>query len=109
MTLGLLHGSAPHVMVLCHQAGRTAIEEPPYTRLPPLAEMIAAYESAAATLRPATVACVAVNCRGLDDAGARRAIEEVSAETGLVAGDVLRGDAPKLWEAVEAALPPARS
>ena len=100
VTLGLLHGCAPEAMVLCHQAGRTAIEEPPYTRLPPLTHMIGAYEEAASLLRPAKVACVAVNCRGLDDEGRRRALAEIEDETGLVAGDVLAGDGARLWEAV---------
>ena len=104
VTLGLLHGAAPHVIVLCHQAGRTAIEEPPYTKLPPLPEMIEAYERNAATVRPAKVACVAVNCAGLDiDAGVET-IVEVENETGLPAGDVMSGDAPKLWAAVDTAL-----
>ena len=105
VTLGLLHGAAPHVIVLCHQAGRTAIEEPPYTKLPPLPEMIEAYERNAATVRPAKVACVAVNCAGLDDDARAETIVEVENETGLPAGDVMSGDAPKLWAAVDAALP----
>ena len=104
VTLGLLHGSAPEVLVLCHKAGHEAIEEPPYTRLPPLTEMIAAYEEAAATMRPAAVACVAMNCRGLNDAARQRVIADVEDESGLPAGDVLAGDAPKLWSAVAAAL-----
>ncbi|MGH2729609.1 MAG: DUF1611 domain-containing protein [Actinomycetota bacterium] len=101
VTLSLLHGAAPEVLVLCHKAGHTAIEEPPHTVLPSLAEMIAVYESAAAILRPATVACVALNCGGLDDDAAGRAIGEIEDATGLATGDVLRGDAPKLWAAVE--------
>ena len=105
VTLGLLHGSAPHALVLCHQAGRTAIEEPPYTKLPPLSEMVAEYEHTAALLRPAKVACVAVNCQDLDDEDARAEIERVEDATGLPAGDVLRGDAAKLWAAVAASLP----
>jgi uncharacterized NAD-dependent epimerase/dehydratase family protein len=109
VTLSLLHGAAPEVLVLCHTAGHAAIEEPPYTELPSLAEMIAVYEKAAATLRPATVACVALNCGGLDDDAARRAIDEIEDATGLPTGDVLRGDAPKLWDAVEAALAKASS
>ena len=106
VTLGLVHGSAPHVMVLCHQAGRTAIEEPPYTPLPPLAEMVRVYEETAATVRPAKVACVAVNCGGLSAPERRSALAEVEREAGLPAGDVLAGDAPRLWEAVAAVLPP---
>jgi uncharacterized NAD-dependent epimerase/dehydratase family protein len=66
--------------------------------------MIAVYEHAAATLRPAPVACVALNCGSLDDDAARRAIDDVEDATGLLTGDVLRGDAPKLWGAVEEAL-----
>jgi uncharacterized NAD-dependent epimerase/dehydratase family protein len=67
--------------------------------------MVAAYEQAAALLRPARVACVTVNCQDLDDEGSRAEIERTEEATGLPAGDVLRGDAPKLWEAVAASLP----
>lgn len=108
VTLGLLHGSAPHVMVLCHQAGRSAIEEPPYTSLPPLPEIIARYEDMAATVRPARVACIALNCTGLSAAEAVSAIAETEQETGLVTGDVFAGDSPRLWAALESALPERR-
>ncbi|MDQ3983358.1 MAG: DUF1611 domain-containing protein [Actinomycetota bacterium] len=104
VTLGLLHGTMPEVLVLVHQARRTAIEEPPYTSLPPLAEMVSTYERIASVVRPCRVACVAVNCHGLSDAEARTAIDEVNHETGLPAGDVIRGDAPMLWDAVAATL-----
>jgi uncharacterized NAD-dependent epimerase/dehydratase family protein len=100
VTLGLLHGSAPHAQVLCHQAGREAIEEPPFTRLPPLAEMVATYEQMAEPVRRAPVACIAVNTRGLGDEAARAEISRIESETGLPTGDVLRGDAPRLWVAV---------
>ena len=100
VTLGLLHGTTPHVMVLCHKAGHTAIEEPPYTKLPPLTDMIRIYEETAATLRPAKVACISVNCGGLSDEERRRALAQIEDETGLPAGDVFAGDAPRLWEAI---------
>jgi uncharacterized NAD-dependent epimerase/dehydratase family protein len=106
VTLGLLHGSAPHVLVLCHQAGRRAIEEPPYTALPRLGEMVPVYESTASTVRPARVACVAVNCAGLSADERTEAIEAAERDTGLPAGDVMAGDAPRLWEAVAGMLPP---
>ena len=105
VTMGLLHGSCPHVLVLCHQAGRKAIEEPPYTALPPLREMVDTYESLASAIRPSRVACVCVNTAGLSERDRRRSIEEVEDETGLPAGDVLAGDAPKLWTAVADTLP----
>lgn len=105
VTLGLLHGCTPHVLVLCHRAGHTAIDEPPYTSLPPLPEMIETYQAMASTLRPARVACVALNTNGLTDAEARREIATIESDTGLPAGDVLRGEASKLWEAVAGVLP----
>ena len=106
VTMGLLHGSCPHVLALCHQAGRKAIEEPPYTALPPLSEMVEIYERVGSAIRPTRVACVCVNTSGLDERERRRALAEVEDETGLPAGDVLAGDAPSLWAAIAAALPP---
>jgi uncharacterized NAD-dependent epimerase/dehydratase family protein len=105
VTLGLMHGSCPQTLVLCHQAGRTAIDEPPYTRLPSLAEMVEGYERAASVVRPAKVACVSVNCKGLSESEARAELASIEAETGLPAGDVFLGDAPKLWDAIDAVLP----
>lgn len=104
VTLGLLHGSCPHALVLCHQAGRTAIEEPPYNPLPPLSEMVQGYERMAAVNRPARVACISVNTKGLDERAARAELAGVEDETGLPAGDVMAGDASKLWSAVQSVL-----
>ena len=104
VTLGLLHGCMPEVLILVHQAGRTAIEEPPGTVLPPLDVMVETYEAIASVVRPCKVACVAVNCHGLSPGEAQAAVDEVAGATGLPAGDVMRGDGPLLWKAVAAAL-----
>ncbi|MDP9233732.1 MAG: DUF1611 domain-containing protein [Actinomycetota bacterium] len=104
VTLGLMYGCAPEVLVMCHRAGHTAIDEPPYTTLPALGDMIDAYEKSAATLREAPVACVAVNCKGLSRAQGQRAIAQIEADTGLPAGDVFADDGPKLWDAVSSVL-----
>ncbi|MGH2698106.1 MAG: DUF1611 domain-containing protein [Actinomycetota bacterium] len=104
VTLGLLHGAAPEVQVLCHQAGREAIEEPPFTRLPPLTDMVATHELMAKTVRPAPVACIAVNTRGLEDQAAGEEVARIEKETGLPTGDVMRGGASRLWRAVRVAL-----
>jgi uncharacterized NAD-dependent epimerase/dehydratase family protein len=108
VTLGLLHGSAPHVLVLCHQAGRDAIEEPPYTRLPPLPEMIRFYEASAATVRPARVAAIAVNCTGFEGAAREQVLSDIEHETGLATADPLNGGAAKLWAAIDDALSHSR-
>ena len=105
VTLGLLHGSRADALVLCHRAGQTAIGDYPSTALPPLADVVRDYETAARWVRPAPVAAVALNTRGLDDAQARAAIEQAEQDTGRVADDVVRYGPDRLLEAVLAALP----
>ena len=48
VTLGLLHGCTPHVLVLCHLAGATHVDEWPDVPIPPLSELAQAYEAVAA-------------------------------------------------------------
>jgi uncharacterized NAD-dependent epimerase/dehydratase family protein len=100
VTLGLIHGSAPHAFVLCHQAGETAIEGYPEHPLPPLAELVELHQRASLTARPARVACIALNTRTLGDGEARAAIAAAEAETGLAADDPVRFGAAKLVDAV---------
>jgi uncharacterized NAD-dependent epimerase/dehydratase family protein len=57
--------------------------------------------------RPATVACIALNTRDLDEKHAREAIAEAERETGLPADDPVRFGANKLLDAVLSALPQA--
>ena len=100
VTLSLLHGSAPESLVFCHQWDRQAVEEPPYTKLPPINEMIRQYEEIASVIRPCKVACVALNTLGLEENEARDAVRKLEDETGLPTGDVWHGDSPKLWKAL---------
>ena len=48
VTLGLLHGSAPDLLVLVHKPNATHNRNYPDLPIPPLNELIAAYESVAA-------------------------------------------------------------
>jgi uncharacterized NAD-dependent epimerase/dehydratase family protein len=100
VTLGLLHGSLPDALVLCHRAGATVLDDYPETPIPPLAELVDTYERLAGAVWPARVAAVAVNTRGLDDAGARAAIAAAAEATGLPADDPVRFGGERLLEAV---------
>ena len=101
VTLGLIHGSAPHAFVLCHQAGATEIEGYPGATLPPLRELVALHEAISLQQRKARVLCVAVNTRFVaSDEEARAAIEAVSVETGLPADDPVRFGPDRLLDAV---------
>jgi uncharacterized NAD-dependent epimerase/dehydratase family protein len=103
VTLGLIHGSAPHVFVLCHKAGAEEIEGYPGHPLPGLSELIELHERIALPLRPARVACVALNTAHLDEDGARAAIAEAADMTGLAVDDPVRFGAGPLLDAVLAA------
>jgi uncharacterized NAD-dependent epimerase/dehydratase family protein len=101
VTLGLVHGAAPHGFVLVHRAGQTEIEGCPGHPILPLRELVELHERMALPARPAKVVCVAVNTGeipGHDDA--RAAVEAVAEETGLPADDPVRFGAGKLLDAV---------
>ncbi len=101
VTLGLIHGSAPHAYVLCHAAGQTVVDENERFPMPPLAELVDLHERLSLLARPAKVAAIALNTRHLDEPGARAAVEAAEAETGLPADDPVRFGAAKLVDALE--------
>jgi uncharacterized NAD-dependent epimerase/dehydratase family protein len=103
VTLGLIHGAAPQVFVLCHRAGSTEIEGYPGHPLPSLAGLIELHEQISLPLRPARVACIALNTAHQEEGEARAAIESAAAETGLPADDPVRFGAGALLDAVLAA------
>ena len=104
VTLGLMHGAAPHVFVLCHVAGAEEIEDCAGHPIPPLTELIELHERIALPARPAKVAAIALNTRNLDDEAARAEAARVEAETGLPTDDPVRFGAGRLLDAVLAAL-----
>jgi uncharacterized NAD-dependent epimerase/dehydratase family protein len=100
VTLGLLHGSAPHVLVLCHRAGATEIEGYPGHPLPSLGELVELHERVALPVRPARVACLALNTAHLSEEAAAAAIAEAVVESGLPADDPVRFGAGPLLDSV---------
>jgi uncharacterized NAD-dependent epimerase/dehydratase family protein len=102
VTLGLYHGSAPHLLVLCHEAGTTEILGAgggPHP-IPPLRELVELHERMALPARPARVVAVALNTRDLGEDEARAAIAAAEEETGLPADDPVRFGPGKLTDAV---------
>jgi uncharacterized NAD-dependent epimerase/dehydratase family protein len=104
VTLGLLHGTCPDALILCHQATRDYIGDyhgrEPWVRIPPLSEMIEIYERAAAPVRPAKVIGIALNTFDLDDTRARAVVQRATQETGLPATDPVRFGPEPLVEAI---------
>jgi uncharacterized NAD-dependent epimerase/dehydratase family protein len=100
VTMGLLHGTAPELMVLCHQPTRTKIRRYE-TPIPPLPEVVRIYDEAARWRAPSRVVAVALNTYDLDEQGALAAIAEAEETTGLPAQDVVRFGAEKLLDALQ--------
>jgi uncharacterized NAD-dependent epimerase/dehydratase family protein len=101
VTVGLIHGSAPHLYVLCHEVGRTVTEgDPTASPLPSLAELIDLHERMSLKKRPARVVAIALNSSPVGEDEARAAIAAAEQETGLPADDPVRFGAGKLLEAV---------
>jgi uncharacterized NAD-dependent epimerase/dehydratase family protein len=104
VTLGLVHGSTPHLFVLCHKAGSIGIDDDPRHPLPSLPELVDLHERISLPARKAPVACVALNTRDLGEQAARAAIADAEEETGLPADDPVRFGAGRLLDAVLARL-----
>lgn len=100
VTLGLLHGSAPDVMILVHDPTRSHLKGFPELPLRPLREYVRLYEEAASWSRPpgaetVPVVAVAFNTYGMEEPAAREAVAAASRDTGLPATDAVRfGSAP---------------
>ena len=100
VSLGLLHGSLPHGLIVCHQPGRETFRHNSWLPIPPLAEVIALHEAMAAPLRPARTIGVSLNTSQLNDSDARSTIDRVADETGLPTTDPVRYDIAPLADAV---------
>ena len=107
VTLGLLHGSMPDGMLLCHQPTRRCPfnEKGTYDwlPLPTVPEMIRICESAMAPLRPSRVLGVSLVTFDMDEDAARAEIARVAEETGLPTTDPVRFGAEPLAAAIRAA------
>jgi uncharacterized NAD-dependent epimerase/dehydratase family protein len=106
VTLGLLHGSCPDALILCHQSTRDYIgdyRQAAWLRIPPLSEYIKLYETIGSAVHPTKVIGISLNTYDMTDAEARRACETAARETGLPATDPVRFDPAPLVDAVVSA------
>lgn len=92
VSLGLLHGSQPDALVLCHDASRRHIEGFPDFPIPSLARAIEAYLQAG-RLTNAAIRCVgiSINSSSLSEADWQTYRDRLTAELGLPVVDPLRG------------------
>ncbi len=108
VTLGLLHGSLPHVMILGWMPSRPTIYggNHSWVKIPPLDEVVRRYEDALAWAQPdvpGRVIGVSVTTYDIGEEEARAAVARAERETGLPATDPIRFGVEPLAEAVRKA------
>ena len=103
VTLGLLHGSQPDAIVLCHAPERITIEEYPDFPIPPLDEVIDAY-LAAGRLTNRNIRCVglSINSSELADEAWRSYSARLESRLGLPVCDPMRDGVDRLAAALAA-------
>ena len=101
VTLGLLHGSQPDAIVLCHNPERLTIEDYPGFKIPPLPEAIETYLSAGRlTNRAIRCVGVSINSSSLSTEEWHQYRRCVHEELGLPVCDPLRGGVDDLAAAL---------
>lgn len=102
VTLGLLHGSQPDALILCHDPTRTAINGFPDFPIKPLNEAMSGYlEVARLTNAAVRFVGVSLNTVKLDPAARAAALAAASAETGLPACDPMQGGLGPIADIIE--------
>ena len=98
VTLGLIHGTMPDAMILCHQP--TRLKDDYGLTLPDLSNIIAFHETVVKYFHDTKVVAIGLNSVGLSDDESRQAAERITAQTGLPTVDAFRFGAEKLSEAL---------
>lgn len=92
VTLGLVHGSQPDILVLCHDLGRTQLAGFDGFAIPPYESCMDAYLAAARLTNPKVkFAGVSLNTSRVGEGAAARALAETSARLSLPCCDPIRG------------------
>jgi uncharacterized NAD-dependent epimerase/dehydratase family protein len=100
VTLGLLHGSLPHGMIMCYEVGREFIHNMPEIRIPPMNVVIRLFEDMASIMFPSKVIGFALNSIKVSEREAETERKRIKKEFGLPACDVVRHGPDELLDAI---------
>jgi uncharacterized NAD-dependent epimerase/dehydratase family protein len=93
VTLGLVHGSQPDALVLCHDPRRRSLEGYPEQIIPDLADVAERYlQAARVTNRSVELVGVSLNTLGMDPIEMETALAGAADELGVPAFDPMRSD-----------------
>lgn len=107
VTLGLLHGSQPDELVLCHDPRRTHNLDSPQIKIPALTEVIDLYLAQSRLTNP-QIRCrvISLNTRGMSEAERDAALEQEREATGLIVFDPIATGVDELLELLFTAATP---
>lgn len=98
VSLSLLHGSQPDVIVVCHDPGRDRVLGHPHFALPSIEETIdLALRLGRRTNPGIRCAGISLNTAALDETMAQRAMAEVRVRLGMPVADPMRGGDAFAW------------
>ena len=100
VTLGLLHGSAPHGLIMCYEVGRKVHHHMHHVPLTPIPRLIKVYETMANLMHPCQVIGVGLYTRNCTDEEANAERRRVEQELGIPACDVIRHGPEELVNAI---------
>ena len=103
VTLGLLHGSAPHAMILCYEVGRTQTTSLDHRKIPPLGDLFRSFELMANLRAPSQIIGISMNGRLLSEQQADEEKQRLDREFGLPVCDVFRDGPSILVDTVQTA------
>ncbi|MBC5799806.1 MAG: DUF1611 domain-containing protein [Candidatus Eremiobacteraeota bacterium] len=103
VTFGLLYGSAPDALVLCHRPPMQHIAGFS-TSIPPLSELVREHEAILARVKPARVIAIVLDTSAFEDSAAAALLAAAERETGLPVADPVRDGGTALWRAIARAL-----
>lgn len=102
VTLGLLHGSQPDALVLCHDPTRKSLNGFPHLSVASLNEVIPAYLGAARLTNPGVrFVGVSLNTSGMNNQDATHALESTSKSLSLPCVDPMRGGVDSIVSILE--------
>jgi D-glutamate N-acetyltransferase len=102
VTLGLLHGSQPDALVLCHDPTRASLNSFPHIPVLSIDEAMPPYLSAARLTNPsARFVAISLNTSALNESAARDILSQTSQSLGLPCVDPIRSGVDPIVDALE--------
>ncbi len=100
VSLGLLHGTVPHGMIMCYEIGREFVHNMPDIQIPPMDVVVRLYEEMASVMFPSKIIGFALNSKKVSESEAKKEKERIKNQFGLPACDVVRHGPDELLDAI---------